>query len=47
MNKVCAVYRDGSKSSQPLMNQLVDSVELDEEEEEERGSRRWLKRRLA
>ena len=35
MNKACAVYRDGSKLSQPLMNQLVDSVELDEEEEEE------------
>ena len=35
MNKACAVYRDGSKLSQPLMSQLVDSMELEEEEEEE------------
>ena len=34
MNKACAVYRDGSKLSQPLMNQLVDATSLDEEEEE-------------
>jgi ribonucleoside-diphosphate reductase alpha chain len=34
MNKACAVYRDGSKLSQPLMNQLVDSVDLEETEEE-------------
>ena len=33
MNKACAVYRDGSKLSQPLMSQLVDSMELEEEEE--------------
>ena len=30
MNKACAVYRDGSKLSQPLMSQLVDSMDLDE-----------------
>ena len=37
MNKACAVYRDGSKLSQPLMNSLVDmsAVEEDEEDEEE------------
>ena len=35
MNKACAVYRDGSKLSQPLMNQLVDSVDLEEAEGEE------------
>jgi len=35
MNKACAVYRDGSKLSQPLMNQLVDSVDLEEAEEGE------------
>ncbi|MBR79243.1 MAG: ribonucleoside-diphosphate reductase, adenosylcobalamin-dependent [Euryarchaeota archaeon] len=35
MNKACAVYRDGSKLSQPLMSQLVDSMELDEEDVEE------------
>ena len=34
MNKACAVYRDGSKLSQPLMSQLVDSMDLEEEEEE-------------
>ncbi|MBF92446.1 MAG: ribonucleoside-diphosphate reductase, adenosylcobalamin-dependent [Euryarchaeota archaeon] len=34
MNKACAVYRDGSKLSQPLMSQLVDSMELEEEEQE-------------
>ena len=37
MNKACAVYRDCSKLSQPLMNQLVDDNELSEgvtEEEE-------------
>jgi ribonucleoside-diphosphate reductase alpha chain len=34
MNKACAVYRDGSKLSQPLMSQLVDSMELEEDEEE-------------
>ena len=33
MNKACAVYRDGSKLSQPLMNQLVDTPELTEEDE--------------
>ena len=31
MNKACAVYRDCSKLSQPLMNQLVDDNELSEE----------------
>ena len=35
MNKACAVYRDGSKLSQPLMNQLVDSTALAEDEQEE------------
>jgi ribonucleoside-diphosphate reductase alpha chain len=35
MNKACAVYRDGSKLSQPLMNQLVDSTALAEDEHEE------------
>ena len=35
MNKACAIYRDRSKLSQPLMNQLVDSSELAEEVEEE------------
>ena len=35
MNKACAVYRDGSKLSQPLMSQLVDSMDLEEEEGEE------------
>jgi ribonucleoside-diphosphate reductase alpha chain len=35
MNKACAVYRDGSKLSQPLMNQLVDSTTLAEDEHEE------------
>ena len=34
MNKACAVYRDGSKLSQPLMSQLVDSMELEEDEDE-------------
>jgi ribonucleoside-diphosphate reductase alpha chain len=34
MNKACAVYRDGSKLSQPLMSQLVDSMELIEDEED-------------
>jgi ribonucleoside-diphosphate reductase alpha chain len=34
MIKACAVYRDCSKLSQPLMNQLVDSSALEEEEEE-------------
>ena len=34
MNKACAVYRDGSKLSQPLMNQLVETTDLDEEIEE-------------
>ncbi|MED5158819.1 MAG: vitamin B12-dependent ribonucleotide reductase, partial [Candidatus Thermoplasmatota archaeon] len=34
MNKACAVYRDGSKLSQPLMSQLVDSMDIEEEEEE-------------
>jgi len=33
MNKACAVYRDGSKLSQPLMNQLVDTPELTDEDE--------------
>jgi ribonucleoside-diphosphate reductase alpha chain len=38
MNKACAVYRDGSKLSQPLNNSLVDMAFVDdsgEEEEEE------------
>ncbi|MED5159206.1 MAG: vitamin B12-dependent ribonucleotide reductase, partial [Candidatus Thermoplasmatota archaeon] len=35
MNKACAVYRDGSKLSQPLMNQLVDTTDLAEGSEEE------------
>jgi len=35
MNKACAVYRDCSKLSQPLMNQLVDDNELPEEVTEE------------
>jgi len=35
MNKACAVYRDGSKLSQPLMNSLVDISGAEEEEEEE------------
>ncbi|MDP6324085.1 MAG: vitamin B12-dependent ribonucleotide reductase, partial [Candidatus Thalassarchaeaceae archaeon] len=35
MNKACAVYRDGSKLSQPLMNSLVDISSAEEEEEEE------------
>ena len=35
MNKACAVYRDCSKLSQPLMNQLVDDNELSEEVTEE------------
>ena len=35
MIKACAVYRDCSKLSQPLMNQLVDSTALQEEEEED------------
>ncbi len=35
MNKACAVYRDCSKLSQPLMNQLVDSNAMDEDEEVE------------
>jgi len=35
MNKACAIYRDRSKLSQPLMNQLVDSSDLAEEVEEE------------
>ena len=34
MNKACAVYRDGSKLSQPLMNSLVDMSSIEEEEEE-------------
>ena len=34
MNKACAVYRDCSKLSQPLMNQLVDSTYLTEDEDE-------------
>jgi ribonucleoside-diphosphate reductase alpha chain len=33
MNKACAVYRDGSKLSQPLMNSLVDISGAEEEEE--------------
>ena len=35
MNKACAVYRDGSKLSQPLENKLVDMSVVDEEEEDE------------
>ena len=35
MNKACAVYRDGSKLSQPLMNSLVDMSGVEEEEEED------------
>ena len=35
MIKACAIYRDGSKLSQPLMNQLVDATSLEEEEEDE------------
>lgn len=34
MIKACAVYRDCSKLSQPLMNQLVDSSALEEDDEE-------------
>tara|TARA_B100000945_G_scaffold167605_2_gene134351 strand:+ start:733 stop:4377 length:3645 start_codon:yes stop_codon:yes gene_type:complete len=34
MNKACAVYRDGSKLSQPLMSQLVDSMDVEDDEEE-------------
>ena len=34
MNKACAVYRDGSKLSQPLMSQLVDSTDIEDEDEE-------------
>ena len=34
MNKACAVYRDGSKLSQPLMNHLVDKPNLADESEE-------------
>jgi ribonucleoside-diphosphate reductase alpha chain len=34
MNKACAVYRDGSKLSQPLMNQIVDKPNLTDENEE-------------
>jgi len=34
MNKACAVYRDGSKLSQPLMNTLVDMSGVEEEEVE-------------
>ncbi len=35
MNKACAVYRDGSKLSQPLENKLVDMSVAGEEEDEE------------
>jgi len=35
MNKACAVYRDCSKLSQPLMNKLVEDTELAEEVTEE------------
>jgi ribonucleoside-diphosphate reductase alpha chain len=35
MIKACAVYRDCSKLSQPLMNQLVDPSALEEEDDEE------------
>ena len=31
MNKACAVYRDCSKLSQPLMNQLVDETDLEDD----------------
>ena len=34
MNKACAVYRDGSKLSQPLMNQLIDESSIGEDDEE-------------
>ena len=34
MNKACAVYRDGSKLSQPLMNSLVDMSSVEEEDED-------------
>ena len=34
MNKACAVYRDGSKLSQPLMNNLVDISAMEEDVEE-------------
>ena len=33
MNKACAVYRDGSKLSQPLMSQIVDTSILEDEDE--------------
>ena len=35
MNKACAVYRDCSKLSQPLMNQLVDASDLEDEQTSE------------
>ena len=35
MNKSCAVYRDGSKLSQPLNNSLVDMSGAEEEEDDE------------
>ena len=35
MIKACAVYRDCSKLSQPLMNQLVDTTSLEEDEEDD------------
>jgi len=35
MNKACAVYRDCSKLSQPLMNKLVEDTDLTEEISEE------------
>ena len=35
MNKACAVYRDCSKLSQPLMNKLVEDTDLTEEVAEE------------
>jgi len=35
MNKACAVYRDCSKLSQPLMNQLVDSSAMEDDGEVE------------
>ena len=35
MNKACAVYRDCSKLSQPLMNKLVEDIDLAEEISEE------------
>jgi len=35
MNKACAVYRDCSKLSQPLMNQIVDSAAMLDEDDEE------------